>query len=121
MTAQHAPDAQPTPLRDLDHLVGRYLDLKDEAEQIAGQMDTIKDQLRALGVGRHETNAGVTVTVQAPARRFNLDRAWALLTPEQQAVCVAPAAAKVKAQLAPVVAETCYDAGTGAPTVKVGG
>lgn len=105
---------------ETDHLVGRYLDLKDEAEQIAEQMETIKDQLRALGVGQHSTSTGVTVTVQAPSRRFNLDKAWSLLTPEQQSVCVAPAAAKVKAQLAPVIAESCYDPGTGAPIVKVG-
>lgn len=108
------------PLHDLDHLVGRYLDLKHAAEEIASQMEHVKDQLRAHGVGQHETGSGVTVTVQAPVRRFNLDRAWALLTPEQQAVCVAPAAAKVKSQLAPVVAESCYDAGTGATIVKVG-
>jgi hypothetical protein len=119
MNAQ--PDQTAQPLHNLDHLVGRYLDLKHESEEIASQMEHVKDQLRALGVGQHETAAGVTVTVQAPARRFNLDRAWSLLTPEQQAVCVAPAAAKVKAQLAPIIAESCYDAGTGAPTVKVGG
>ncbi len=53
----------------------------------------------------------------APVCRFNLDCAWALLGPEQQAVFVAPAAAKGKAQLGPVVAESCYDnTSTGVPT-----
>lgn len=120
MTDKTTIHAGPDLDTNLDELVERYLDLKDRAEQIAEQMEAIKECFRVLGAGQHATTSGITITVQAPSRRFNLDRAWSLLTPEQQALCVAPAAAKVKAQLAPVLAEQCYDAGTGQAIVKVG-
>lgn len=108
------------PIRDVDHLVDRYLDLKAEAEAIAGQMDAIKHQLRDLGVGQHQTSTGVPVVVQAPARTFAKDKAWAMLTPEQQAVCVSPDPKKIKAQLAGVVVESLMVPGKGDPIVKVG-
>lgn len=120
MNAQPATNAQP--LHDLDHLVGRYLDLKHEAEEISSQMEHVKDQLRAHGIGQHATTSGVTVTVQAPARRFNAKTAAGLLPAETLAQCGADDydPKKLKSYLSPVLLEQCMDAGTGAPIVKVG-
>lgn len=114
---------QPThPLHDLDTLVSRYLDLKTEAEEIASQMEHVKEQLRTLGVGQHATASGVTVTVQAPARRFNAKTAEQILPAEVLELCKADGydPKKLKNFLSPVLLDQCMDSGTGAPVVKVG-
>lgn len=117
MTTQ--PD-QAQPIRSVDQLVADYLDINDKIQALTGQADTIKAALRDLGIGRHATTSGIPVVVTAPARRFNIDRAWTMLTPDQQYLAVGPVAAKVKAQLAPVLLDQCMDPGAGEPTVRIG-
>lgn len=109
------------PLHDLDHLVGRYLDLKHEAEEIASQMEHVKDQLREHGVGEHTSDKGVTVVVSPPARRFNAATAAGLLPEQTLAQCGAEGydPKKLRSYLSPVLLEQCMDAGTGKTTVTV--
>lgn len=104
----------------VDDLVAEYLDLADRIQVLTAQQDNLRARLRDLGPGRHPTSSGLTVTVTPPSRRFNLDRAWEMLTVEQQTVCVAPDPRKVKAQLPPALTELCMEPGTGNPVVKVG-
>lgn len=103
----------------LDTLVTRYLDLTEQIEQLTAARDNVKAAMRDLGPGEHVAESGNKVTVTAPSRRFNVDRAWTLLSPEQQALCVAPDARKIKAQLPQVLVEECMDAGKGDLQVRV--
>lgn len=107
------------PIKNRDQLISDYVDIRARIERLTAQADNLKAQLRDLGVGKHEGPGGVVVTVAPPARRFNLDRAITMLTPEQLAVCQGPVAAKVKGQLPPVLLEQCMDPGTGDLVVTV--
>jgi hypothetical protein len=102
---------------NLDDLVARYLDLTEQIEHLDNERAAVKAQLRDAGPGRHATTYGVTVTVAAN-RRFDIDAAWTMLTPEQQALCVSPDAKKVRAQLAPALVESLM-ADAGEPRVTV--
>lgn len=108
------------PIRDVDQLVDLYLDIKDKITQLTSQADTIKAQLRGLGVGEHATTSGIKVVVREPNRYLNVERAWAMLTPDQQALCMSPDPRKVRSQLPSVLLEQCMDAGKGDPIVTVG-
>ena len=110
---------QPQPIRSLDDDIATWLDLTERIEDLTSQRDAIKARLAGHGIGTHTTAAGVTVTVTAPPRKFNLDRAWSMLTEDQKDVCTSPDATKVKRQLPGVLVEDCYDEGTGAPRVTV--
>jgi hypothetical protein len=101
----------------LDDQVRRYLELTEQIEQLSMDREQVKAQLRETGVGRHETTYGVVVSVSAN-RRFNVDRAWAALTPEQQALCLSPDGKKVRGQLPPDLAEAFMDE-VGEPRVVV--
>jgi hypothetical protein len=122
MTTQPTP--QPTPgtvqqLRSLDDDVAAYLEITEQMEQLGAQLASVRHRLADRGVGTHETSSGVKVTVSAPSRRFNADKAWGMLTAEQQALCVSPDAAKMKKQLAGVLVDECMEPGTGTPRVLV--
>lgn len=113
--------AQPTPIRDVDALAGLAVDLQDQIAQLGDQLKNVKAQLdEQLGEGDHKTTSGIKVKVQGPNRKFNPDKAWLLLKPEQQAVCMSRDVAKVKGQLPQVLIDACMDPGTGANIVKVG-
>lgn len=104
----------------IEQLVHDLLDAQEIAAETAERIAGIKAQIAdVVGVGCAVEVGGVTATVRAPSRRFNATRAWALLTPEQQAVSVSPDAKKIKAQLAPVLVEECMDEGAGSPVVSV--
>ena len=105
---------------DVDAEVARYLQLAEEIEARTGEQTAIKDRLRSVGVGKHETSFGINVTVSPPSRSFDLARAWAALTPEQQELCTSPDAKKVKAQLPGVLIESLMVPGKGDPAVKIG-
>lgn len=107
------------PIRTLDDDVATWLDLTERIEELTSQRDAVKARLALHGIGTHTTAGGVTVTVGAPPRRFNLERAWSMLTEDQKDVCTSPDAAKVKKQLPGVLVDDCYDEGTGAPRVTV--
>lgn len=108
-----------TPTVDLDHEVRTYLELTERIEELQVQRATIIARLRTLPAGKHDTTYGVGVSVSMPSRSFNSTKAWALLTPEQRALCVSPDAKKIKAQLPPVLTEQCMDEGTGEPRVTI--
>lgn len=99
-----------------------YVDLDDRIKDLQAQQASIKGRMRDnLDLGKHDTDAGVTVTISAPSRRFNPVRAAELLTEEQREVCRADGfdPKKLKAQLPPVLMETCMEAGTGDPVVRI--
>lgn len=102
----------------LDDLVATLVDLNDKIAHLDAERAAIKAAIIDTGVAEHAAH-GVTVTVRPPSRRFNLDRAWTMLAPEQQALCVAPDPKKVRAQLPPAVLDACMDDGTGNPVVSV--
>ena len=107
------------PIQSLDDDVNTLLDLQERRDDLNNQIEAIKARLAHRGVGNHHTTTGAVVVITNPNRQFNLDRAWAMLTPEQQALCTSPDARKVKSQLAPVLAEDCMEPGTGAVRVSV--
>lgn len=117
MNAQNATAAQP--IQTLDDDVADYLDLTERIEQLESQRNAIKARLAHRGEGDHTTTSGVVVSVTPPNRRFNLDRAWSLLTEDQKAVCTSPDPAKVKRQLSGVLVDECMEPGTGAVRVVV--
>lgn len=116
MTAQ--PN-DPQPIASLDYDVAAYLDLTEQMEDLENQRATIRARLATRGVGTHTTTSGITVAVTAPSRRFNLERAWTMLTDDQKDVCTSPDAGKVKKQLSQVLVDTCMEPGTGNPRVSV--
>lgn len=107
------------PIQSLDDDVNTLLDLTERRDDLNNQIDAIKARLAHRGVGNHHTSTGTVVAITDPNRRFNLDKAWSMLTPEQQALCVSPDPKKVKSQLPPVLAEDCMEPGTGAVRVTV--
>lgn len=118
-TQENKMTAQTIDQTTIDNLVASYVSLTDQINQLTDALDGIKSQLRDLGPGEYRSSSGVTASVSAPSRRFDINTAWSLLTPEQQAVCVAPDASKVKSQLPEILLEQCYAAGAGAPRVVV--
>lgn len=107
------------PIRTLDDDVATYLDLTERIEQLEQQRATIRARIAEHGPGSHATTHGVTVSITAPSRRFNIDRAWSLLNDDQKSICVGPDPTKVKKQLPPVLLDECMDPGTGAPRVSI--
>ncbi len=99
----------------------RYLELSELLETITGEMTAIKERFRALGNGEHKAPSGVSVTVSAPNRSFNLPRATELLSEEQLALCTKDGydAKKVRNFLAPALLEICMDPGNGELRVSV--
>lgn len=110
------PDAETHPY---DDDVRTFLDLTERIEKLTAEREAVKQRFRALGVGNHPSVNGITVQVTAPPRSFSLEKGWKLLTAEQQAVCMSPDAKKVRAQLPPVLLDSCMDEGTGEPRVTV--
>lgn len=115
-------NTQPTPIRTVDQLVGDLVEAQAAMAALADHANTLKAQIAdRVGVGGEHKYGDVTVTVREPNRRFNLDKAVAMLTPEQltMASTTIPDAKKVRSFLPPVLLEQCMDAGTGAPVVTV--
>jgi len=113
--------SQPQPIADLDYDVAVYLELTEKIEELTSQRETVKARMAQRGLGEHKTTTGTVVNVTGPNRSFNLQRAIGFLTDQQRDVCKLDGydAKKVKAQLAPVVADQCWDEGKGAPRVTV--
>ncbi len=118
MTTQPTHEAA-APLRSLDDDVLHVLRLQEQIEDLQSQLVAAKGRIADRGVGQYATATGVKVTVSEPPRSFDLERAWGLLTPEQQAVCQSPDSKKIREQLPPVLAEACMAAGTGKPRVTI--
>lgn len=106
---------------DAETVVARITELQEQAELIDIEIRKAKADLAAnLDLGTHKVG-DVKVTVSAPSRRFNVERAAAMLSDEQKAVCIVTAldSKKVKEQLPPVLLEQCMDPGTGNPIVRI--
>lgn len=115
-------NAQPQPIRTVDQLVQDLLDVQEQSAQLADRASSLKAQIAELvGVGGEAQVGDVKVTVREPNRRFNIDKAVKLLTPEQVelATVAKPDPTKVKQFLPPVLLEQCMDAGTGDAVVSV--
>ena len=97
----------------------RFIEIVEQIEVLNVELEQVKQRLRDLGPGSHDGPGNVRVLISAPPRRFDSARAWDLLSPEQQALAVSPDAKKIKAQLAPVLAESCMVDGAGAARVSV--
>lgn len=105
----------------LDDLVKRWAELDDQKAQIETEQAAIKAKLREqLERGSHELG-GLSVTISAPARRFNVETARAFLTAEQVELCTVSSldAKKVKGFLPPVLLDQAMDAGSGDDVVKI--
>ena len=75
----------------LDAMVGDYIDCSRALDKYEERKREIADEIiRELGPGaRHEIAPGVGVTVSRPPRRFDPDKARAILKPEQYAsICI---------------------------------
>lgn len=103
---------------DYEKTLRRYTELDEQRRQIEEEQRELKAELATLGLGSHNI-LGVKVTVTAPSRKFNLDRAITFLNDEQKKLAMAPDPAKVKQFLPPVLLEQSMDAGTGNPIVRV--
>ena len=103
----------------INDAVLRYLEITDRIEQLQAQQSAIKAQFRELEPGKHQTVGGVVLTVTAPPRTFNANRAWSMLSEDQKDVCTSPDPKKIKAQLPPALTEACMDPGAGEPRVSI--
>lgn len=104
---------------DAPATVARIVELAEQTERINAEIDELRRQLvQHLDLGTHQI-AGVKVTVSAPSRRFNLDRALGMLNDEQKALVNAVDTKKVKSFLPPVLLEECMDPGVGGPVVRI--
>lgn len=119
MNARNEAAASPQAIRSLDDDVAHVLHLQEQIEELQSQLVTAKGRIADRGVGKHTTTSGVTATVSEPPRSFDLEKAWGLLTADQQAVCVSPDSKKIREQLPPVLAEQCMAAGSGKPRVTI--
>lgn len=112
-------EANVTQLRSLDDDVATYLEISEQMEQLGAQLAAVRHRLADRGPGTHQTSTGVKVTVSAPNRVFNAEKAWGMLTDEQRALCVSRDNSKIKSQLPPVLTEQCMEDGKGSPRVTV--
>lgn len=106
----------------LDDMVAEYLDLTDRIEQLGQRRDQIKTQLRELGTGKHVCeNLDATVTVSAPAKRFDAATFDKIVTDDQlRAACTETTISGklAKQVLAPAIYDLCTVEG-GEPRVTV--
>lgn len=117
MTAQpNHLNAVPTVTDD----VHRLLTLKDARATIDAEIDTIRHRLaEQIGTGHSQEVGDVTVTVRPPNRRFNADRAVAMLDDATRDRCMALDARLLKKHLTPIQLDQCMDDGTGDPIVDI--
>ncbi len=112
--------ATPADLPTLQAEVELYLHLADQISAMTEQQKEIKARIAAtVPVGEKVAVGDVKVSVAPPSRRFNADRAFTMLTPEQQALCLGPVPVKIKANLPPVLLDACMDPGAGDPIVTI--
>lgn len=111
-----------TPLHTVDGIVGELVEVLERIEQLTERATHLKARLAEdIGVGNETTVGDLTIAVRGPSRRFNVDKAAALLTEEQRQVCTVTSLdpKKVKAQLPPVLLDEAMEPGTGKPIVTV--
>lgn len=105
----------------LEALVAEYATLQARQAEITDRLNTIKAAIRdGLPTGSY-TAAGLKVTIRAPSRTLNLQKAVALLPDEAKVLCQVTTydAKKVKSLLAPAVLDLAYEPGTGNPVVSI--
>lgn len=108
------------PTDELLDLVQRRQDLIAHRERLDNEVDAINARIVTIhGIGATTLANGVKVNVREPNRIFDVDAAMSALTPEQQALAMKVDPAKVKAQIAPALAEAFYKPGKGKCVVTV--
>ena len=93
---------------ELNADVKRYLELDEQRRKIEAEQAEIKHRLRDLGSGEHEAPCGVKVSV-TPQRRFNAERARAVLPSDLFSMCQATVVdtKTAKSVLPPALYESC--------------
>lgn len=104
----------------LTALAERIVHLQAQREEIDAAIEQLKGLvIEEAGIGSTTLANGMKVNVREPNRIFDVDAAMSALTPEQQALAMKVDPAKVKAQIAPALAEAFYKPGKGKCVVTV--
>ena len=103
---------------DLDALVSDYTNTAAAISDLQDHLDQVKEQLRYLGEGKHESTSGITVTVSAPVKRFDPKAAQQALPAEVLTQCQDFSASKAKRVLAPALYES-FCVASGDPRIAV--
>lgn len=106
------------PIR-LDDLIAEWLDIQDRITILTERKETLAEQMRALGEGRHAATTG-TVTVSSGTRRFSAEKAAEILTPELREACTETTitSKRAKVVLPPALYDLCSET-NGRPRVTV--
>lgn len=104
----------------LTELAERIVHLQAQREEIDAAIEQLKGLIvEAVGISSTTLANGMKVNVREPNRIFDVDAAMSALTPEQRALAMKVDPAKVKAQIAPALAEAFYKPGKGKCVVTV--
>lgn len=97
------------PIR-LDNLIAEWLDIQDRITILTERKETLAEQMRALGEGRHATAIG-TITVSSGTKRFSAEKAAEILTPELREACTETTitSKRAKAVLPPALYDLCSE------------
>jgi len=104
---------------ELDRLVDEYLLIKEHADKLNEELETIKERLRSLGPGEYSTHEGVSVLITEPRRTFDVEAALAILPEAVRTLCLVVDPAKVKHYLSPQALEGVMRASKGKRGVYV--
>ena len=106
------------PIR-LDDLIAEWLDIQDRITVLTERKETLAEQMRALGEGRHAAPIG-TITVSSGTRRFSAEKAAEILTPELREACTETiiTSKRAKAVLTPALYDLCSET-SGRPRITV--
>lgn len=106
------------PIR-LDSLIAEWLDIQDRITALTERKETLAEQMRALGEGRHAAHIG-TITISSGTRRFSAEKAAEILTPELREACTETiiTSKRAKAILPPALYDLCSET-SGRPRVTV--
>ena len=106
------------PIR-LDSLIAEWLDIQDRITVLTERKETLAEQMRALGEGRHAATTG-TITVSSGTRRFSAEKAAEILTPELREACTETVitSKRAKAVLPPALYDLCSET-SGRPRITV--
>ena len=106
------------PIR-LDDLIAEWLDIQDRITVLTERKETLAEQMRTLGEGRHATTTGA-ITVSSGTKRFSAEKAAEILTPELREACTETiiTSKRAKVVLPPALYDLCSET-NGRPRVTV--
>jgi len=105
VTPIHSGQSEPT----LDELVATLAQMRMVEKNAKERADAVAQQIRERVQVDGQQQVGVYTLTLTPQKRFDVDRARAILTPEQQEMCTVSTivAAQAKKVLPPVLYEAC--------------